>query len=149
MKTKCNKLKMEKSSLMLNFDNCFIVDSIGLSGGITLLQQQDFDVQIQSYTKWHISAIMKDSQYNSQVYIMGFYGHPEISKRESRWNLLRSLTPNSSIPWFCFRDFNEITSQSERWGIGYRPLSQMVKFQEAINYYALRCILTTIGQRFT
>lgn len=79
---------------------------------------------------------------------MDFYGHPEASKREGSWNLLPNLIHSSNTPWFCFRDFNEITSKSERWGVGFRPQGQMTRFQEVLNYYEPSNIPTQ-GQRHT
>lgn len=76
--------------------------------------------------------------------LTNFYGHPEASKREGSWNLLPNLIHSSNTPWFCFRDFNEITSQSERWGVGFRPQEQTTRFQEELNYYELSNIPTQV-----
>ena len=45
---------------------------------------------------------------------MGFYGHPNLIKREEGWNLLKYLKNSISRPWLCMGDYNEIVTQSEK-----------------------------------
>lgn len=66
----------------LNFENGFIVVCSGFRGGLALLWKQGLDLDIQSYTNWHISANTKIEDIQCQV--TGFYGHPDTSKREGR-----------------------------------------------------------------
>lgn len=82
METKICKLKMEAIKRKVKFDNCFVVDINGLSGRLALLWMQEVDVQIQSFSKWHISVKFQDQCNNQVVLLIGFYGHPETSKRE-------------------------------------------------------------------
>lgn len=93
---------MEAIRRTVKFDNYFVVDSIGLCGGLALLWMQKVDVQIQSFSKWHISANFEDQSNNQTVLITGFYGHLETSKSEGSWNLSRNLVPNSNTPWVFF-----------------------------------------------
>lgn len=74
-----------------------------------MLWNLDIDVQIQSFTKWHISVIMKGMQNDKEWLITGFYGHLEATKREISQSLLKIMNPSNNLSWFCFGDFNVIT----------------------------------------
>lgn len=93
----------------------------------------DIDVQIQSYTKWHISEIMKGLQNEKKWLITSLCGYLKVMKRESNWFLLKNLKPSNILSWFCFGDFNEVTYQSEKVGVGLKPHKQMEKFQKQLN----------------
>ena len=48
----------------------------------------------------------------------GFYGEPRRERRHRSWELLHFLSNQSSAPWLCAGDFNEIldaTEQFDRW----------------------------------
>jgi hypothetical protein len=47
---------------------------------------------------------------------MGFYGHPDPTKRQKAWNLLKNFKDLSPDPWLCMRDCNEIIDNSKKWG---------------------------------
>lgn len=84
---------MELIRRLLKFNHYFVVESIGRRGDLTLFWKQEIDIQIQSYSKWHINAIFQDNYYHHFVLLTGFYGHPKTSKREYSWNLLRTVAP--------------------------------------------------------
>lgn len=74
METKLNKGKMDAFRRRLKFDNCFTVESVGLSGGTTLLWQIEVDLCIQSFSKWHICAHFQDQRCNQTVLLIGSMG---------------------------------------------------------------------------
>ncbi|OMO54692.1 reverse transcriptase [Corchorus capsularis] len=47
----------------------------------------------------------------------GFYGKPETSYRNESWQLLSTLRGQSSLPWMCAGDFNELLSNDEKIGV--------------------------------
>ena len=49
---------------------------------------------------------------------------------------LESLKHNNQIPWLCIRDFNEITSSSEKAGGNIRQATQMNRFHKVIHHCA-------------
>lgn len=99
---------------LIKLDNCFAVDSFGKSGSLTFMWNNVNDAQVQSFTKWHVNLLVKDTQTINEWLLTGFYGHPDSSKRSSTLNLLKALDPTSQLPWFCFKDFNEIATQHEK-----------------------------------
>ena len=64
---------------------------------------------------------------------MGFYGHPESHLRKDSWKLLSYLNNQFSLPWFCYGNFNEILSLSEKSGGPLRTQRQMDGFRDAVN----------------
>ena len=57
-----------------------------------------------------------------QIYFNGslFYAINmlEVANREDSWTLLRHLATQTSFPWVCLGDFNEITHLEEKFGGG-------------------------------
>lgn len=56
-----------------------------------------------------------------------YYGFPERNRRSLSWDLLRTLSRRSSLPWCCIGDFNDMASQRFR-----HPLSLINVFRKAI-----------------
>lgn len=64
--------------------------------------------------------------------ITGFYGHPEVAKRKEAWSLLKHLSFFHPKAWVCVGDFNEILSDTEKFGVSKTPRRQMQDFQDSI-----------------
>lgn len=93
METRCRNIIDQKIRLDLNFDCCLSVPSIGLSGGLMLLWNNEWDVQIMSYSQGHIDAsvIVNGLKWR----FSGIYGQPTQEKRHETWDLIQRL---HSIP---------------------------------------------------
>lgn len=48
--TKCSNNRMDDVRRSFHFDCCFVVDSVGLSGGISLLWKDGWSVKVINYT---------------------------------------------------------------------------------------------------
>ncbi|KAJ4714215.1 Endonuclease/exonuclease/phosphatase family protein [Melia azedarach] len=57
--TKTVAAQMNKVHKKLNYDHYFSVNRIGMSGSLALLWNSGYDLQISSYSKRHIGAIIK------------------------------------------------------------------------------------------
>ncbi|XP_042961719.1 uncharacterized protein LOC122296220 [Carya illinoinensis] len=148
VENKCSKQRMEVVRRSLKMDGCFDVESVGMSGGIALLWKEEWEVQVVSYTRWHVSAVVKEELYDRTWHFTGFYGHPETAKRKSSWQLLEMLKPQSFVAWLCAGDFNEVLHQKEKQGASSRPYNQIEAFRQAVE----RCGLYDVhhlGQHFT
>lgn len=119
---------MEEVRRILKFDSCLIVESVGYCGGFALKWKSEWSVRICNYTRWHISATIQEGKNGPIWMFMGFYGNPNTSKRDDSWERLKYLKPLSSMAWLCTGDFDEITCQSEKVGVAYRPYKQMESF---------------------
>lgn len=112
----------------------FIVDCMGRSGGLALLWGDKVHMEIQNFSQCHINGLVKNSEGEEPWKFIGFYGHPEVPKQHEAWALLRYLARLTPIPWVCIGDFNEVVVQFEKWGGRGRPSSQMVAFQQTLEY---------------
>jgi hypothetical protein len=56
----------------LGFEANFVVDSIGRSGGLTLLWNLETNVEVQNFSRRHINATVLDVKTGKIVEIHGF-----------------------------------------------------------------------------
>jgi exonuclease III len=143
METILKKKKMERIRCKMGFDNMLVVDCIGKSGGLALLWKIDEGVEIQNYSCRHINAIVRSKPDGGSWKFTGFYGHPDASKRNEAWALLRHLAPMDPEPWMCVGDFNEILFSSEKWGGKNRSRGLMKDFHDTLS----ECNLVDLGFR--
>ena len=67
---------MEKIKFSLGFSNGLIVPSRGRNGGLALLWSTEVNLEIKSYSQYHIDAIVTEQDNNFTWRFTGFYGHP-------------------------------------------------------------------------
>ncbi|XP_074306460.1 uncharacterized protein LOC141641707 [Silene latifolia] len=79
--------------------------------------------------------------------VTGFYGWPNVAERHLSWELLQLLSRQSTLPWLCIGDFNEILFSTEMKGSS-RPQRQMINFQRAVDECGLRDVAWE-GYQFT
>ena len=91
-------------------------------------------MEVKSYTKFHIDAVISEASSDYRWRITSFYGHPETHKRYESWHLLAFLNNQLQLPWLCLGDFNEILSMNENFGGANRPQQRMDGFREIVNY---------------
>jgi ribonuclease HI len=132
METKIRKNKMEIIRCKLHFENMFVVDSVGKSGGMALFWGEEVSVRVQNFSHRHIGGLVSMPGLDEEWLFTGFYGHPEPQKRFEAWALLEYLARHCTTAWVCIGDFNEVVDLSEIWGGRGRARSQMVAFQNAL-----------------
>ena len=133
METKVGVTRMVKVKERIDLPNGLIIPSEDRSGGMALLWVRDLDVEIKSFLRSHIDAIVIDPKSGFKWRMTGFYGNPEISLRKESWSLLRYLNSQYQMPWMCLGDFNEIVSATEKSGGPDRAQQQMEGFREAMD----------------
>jgi hypothetical protein len=65
--------------------------------------------------------------------VHGILWFAETHRHHESWNLLRLLHQQSSLPWCCVGDYNELTSIDEKVGGVIRSERQMQDFRDAID----------------
>ena len=116
METKASAKRMTKVKEMIGFPNGLVVPSEGKSGGIALLWIREVEVEIKSFSRFHIDAVVTDYSLDLSWRLTGFYGNLDINLRRESWNLLRMLNSQYQMPWVCTGDYNEILSATEKCG---------------------------------
>lgn len=129
-KTKCDRKRIEYVKVRLGFNNCYVVPGDGRSEGIALFWMNETPLRFLNASAHYIKLRSWDS--------MGFTA---TSDQYKSWELLRSLSSFSALPWLIFRDFNEVLLASEKIGGRVRSSSQMQRFQDAVAY----CNLGDLG----
>jgi hypothetical protein len=132
METKMINKNCDFLRIKLGFDFMFGVDCVGCSGGLLLFWKADFQVDVQNYSRRHISAVVSGTGWGPAWKLTCFYGYPETAKKKESWALLRHVSHFQPSPWLCVRDFNEVVQMSEIQGTNYRPRWQMEDFQRGL-----------------
>ena len=91
METKASAKRMTKVKERIGFPNGLVVPSEGKSGGIALLWIREVEVQIKSFSRFHIDAFVTDHSLDLSWRLTGFYGNPNTNLRRESLNLLRML----------------------------------------------------------
>ena len=141
VETKFEVAKMARIKRKLERHQGLVVPSVKRARGLALLWKSSMRVDVQTYSPRHIDAIVIEDHGYRRWRFMGFYGHPETSKREESWALLEQLSGRMDLPWVIMGDFNEILHAGEKTRGNQRPASQMKRFGEVIN----RCNLRDLG----
>jgi len=89
---------VESIRIKLGFDNLFVVDCVGRSGGLALFWKSDTPVQIQNYSRRHINVVINSGSVGKEWKFTGFYGHPDVIHRPASWALLRHLSEFAPEP---------------------------------------------------
>ena len=77
---------------------------------------------IQTYSDYHIDAIIGFASDSQRWRSTGFYGHPDTNKREESWLRLDRLASCSSLLLVCMGDFNKLMHSKEKEGGSKRSL---------------------------
>ncbi|PNT77188.1 hypothetical protein BRADI_1g58881v3 [Brachypodium distachyon] len=142
VETQLSKQRVEGLASTLDFDSAFAVASSGGSGGLCMYWKSSLNLQIKTFSKYHIdSIIMEDGK--DPWRLTCFYGEATRTLRHLSWQMLCFLRGESTLPWMCLGDFNEVLCREEHLGINEREGWQMDNFREAIDI----CGLCDIGIR--
>ena len=114
--------------------NVFVVPRHNIGGGLVLFWPTDMNVDIQSFSNWHIDAIIDHGVDDTQQFT-SFYGDPDTTSQENSQSLLKMLSSQFQLPWVCLGDFNEILLVEEKQGWLDRPKRQMQSFHDHYKKY--------------
>ena len=94
--TKKKNKGMQRVKLRIEFENGFCVQNKGKRGGLAMLWRRGNDLEIKSYSRNLINAVVTEEGSGFKWRIMGFYGHSETHRQKESWNFL--VTLNNQIP---------------------------------------------------
>jgi len=110
------------------------VGSLSRGGGLALFWSREVVVNLESYDKLHIDVTVRQATNTSMAWrFTGFYGESRKELRHRNWECLQFLKNQSSLPWLCAGDFNEVLAASEQFGGLIRPERQMDGFRTAVS----------------
>lgn len=138
METKLNTSRIQSVKHRIGFVGLFCVNSLGLSGGLSLLWNTEINVDVLSYSRNHIDAKVTSLYDPNPWRFTGFYGNPKRNKRRDSWSLMKHLHSQSNLPWALMGDFNDLRSADEKQGSTPHPQWLCRGFDDAINCCELR-----------
>ena len=125
--TKNNFSFMQDFQFDFGYDKLFTVEPSGTSGGLALFYMNDSAVKI-VYSNDRMIDVEAQIE-GHKVYITFVYGDPVVTYRENVWERLTRMSIARSGAWMMIRDFNEITSNSEKKGGRKRPETSFIPFK--------------------
>ncbi|XP_030945823.1 uncharacterized protein LOC115970311 [Quercus lobata] len=132
---------VKKLKMKLGFVNGLYVQGKGRGGGLAMYWKKEVNLEIKSYSRHHIDAVVVEEESGFKWRLTGFYEHLETHQRKESWRYLDTLNLQFTLPWLCFGDFNEIISVEEKLGGAPRPQNQMEAFRNIIH----RCGFKDLG----
>ena len=106
------------------------------------------EVEIKSFLRSHIDAVVTNHSLDLRRRLTGFYGNLDTNLRRESWNLLRMLNSQYQIPWMCMKDYNEILSTTEKCEGPERSQNQMEGFRNVSNECGFQD-MGYVGPKFT
>uniref|UniRef100_A0A803P0Y7 Reverse transcriptase domain-containing protein n=1 Tax=Cannabis sativa TaxID=3483 RepID=A0A803P0Y7_CANSA len=90
-------------------------EALGQAGGLALLWKEKKEATLLGFSNNHIDAVVF-SPNNREWRLTSLYGEPDRSRRQHTWNLLRTLSNHSSLPWCVIGDMNNTVRHEDKRG---------------------------------
>ena len=82
--TKMTIAGMRKLKMKLGFVNGLYVQRKGRGGGLAMYWKKEVNLEIKSYSRHHIDAVVVEEESGFKWRLTGFYGHPETHGKALR-----------------------------------------------------------------
>ncbi|KAF8095652.1 hypothetical protein N665_0327s0008 [Sinapis alba] len=112
------------------YDKLVTVDPNGMSGGLALYFNNEYQVSIlfSSNRMIDVEAVV----FGTRVFMTFVYGDPVQNMRKQAWERLTRYGLARSEPWFIIGDLNEITGNHEKEGGTLRSAGSFLPFNNMI-----------------
>ncbi|WVZ69708.1 hypothetical protein U9M48_018453 [Paspalum notatum var. saurae] len=115
--TRKQNINIDKLKSKLSFDHAHIVPSVGLSRGLWLLWNDDFNLNVISTSPNYILAEAIYLPSASRFSLVCIYGDPHHSRTYQIWqNVLSFVVNYPNTPVLCMGDMNNIMNAREKLG---------------------------------
>lgn len=109
------------------------IGSHGRGGGLELLWSNEVVLRLQNCDRLHIDVTVADPSTGVERWrFTGFCGESRREMCHRSWDCLRMLSHQSTLPWLCAGDFNEVLEVNEQFGGTGRMERQMEGFRDAV-----------------
>ena len=78
---------------------------MGRGGGLALFWMKKADVEVLSFSKYHIDVSVGVENEGRVSRFIGFYGEPDKSKRHESWKILHRLKDSNKFTMIMCRGF--------------------------------------------
>lgn len=99
------------------FDGAIHTDSIGYTGGLWLLWNEDrMEITQLANTEQEIHVVVKVRSSNLNWLLSAIYASPRCAEREVLWSNLMKMANLHDMPWVMAGDFNELLIEGDKFG---------------------------------
>ena len=116
METKQKKRTVRKARRKCGFTEDWLVDPIGIGGGLALWWTDDVIVNILFSSSNIIHTSITSARFETPSYITFICGPPKERERNLCWHEVRHIARGIESSWMCIGDFNDILAQEEKEG---------------------------------
>ncbi|KAK4254325.1 hypothetical protein QN277_009725 [Acacia crassicarpa] len=141
METKQKARYVRKLRRRCGFDEEWIVDPVGRSGGLALWWSNVLTVNILFSSVNIIHTSVMSAAFSTPTYITFIYGPTDDGDRMLCWQEVRRISNNIRTSWLCLGDFNDIMSQDEKCGGVPRAWKRIWNFKSFVTH----CELEDLG----
>ncbi|XP_071906102.1 uncharacterized protein [Coffea arabica] len=131
--TKNRKKYMEKVKNILRFENSFIVEAMNKTGGMTILWNNEVKISEVQASAFTIEAKVEDEEKRESWWFVGVYASCDSHIRKGQWEVINRRKSGWGDKWIIMGDFNDITSNEEKWEGRVRDAKNFQDFREFIN----------------
>lgn len=123
---------LDRVRIRLGFDGCVCSPCLPTTRGLALLWRNEVPVRLRHFSHNHINMEVGHVRSDELWRFTGIYGFAANDSRVRMWDLLRTLAAQTTLPWLVAGDFNEILTNSEKYGGLLRGASPMARFRSAL-----------------
>ena len=102
VETQVNKTRVERLASTFGYDNCFAVSSEGRSGGLGIFWNNDANVKVFRFSKYHIQACVLGIG-NGPWRVTVVYGEAQTNERHKTWDTLKGIKSKNNLPWCAWK----------------------------------------------
>ena len=94
----------------IKFDNVFVVDPVGLAGGLAMLWKQELKVKKVLFTSFTIELLIDDSEIGAEWWCICAYASADASIRREQWKVIARRRCIWGESWAIMGDLNDIVT---------------------------------------
>lgn len=99
METKNRETVIQRLRKRLNFQNFFIVNPVGIAGGLAVLWEELIALHVDSASNEMINLIWADSVMGNQMCITFVHAPNAYHERLELWEELKRISAQNELPW--------------------------------------------------
>ncbi|XP_030958722.1 uncharacterized protein LOC115980633 [Quercus lobata] len=135
METKLGGSKAKEVSDRLPFDGAILTETIGFTGGLWLLWNEDqVEIQELAKTEQEIHIEVKVRASNLSWIFSAIYASPRSEKGCILWNNLSKVADLHNKPWIMAGDFNKPLVQEDQFGGRGVSVNRSLAFKDCLDF---------------